>query len=141
MKEYHDHEQPLIFKACPGCRADLEQYTAECQFCDHQFFDEVYAKEREPHELPENESSPLGNMVALNVALSLLSALLPAWESFPEQRRTDQPSYHMSAQDREAFIQFHKAVTLRRNAASFQCGMKLNSTPETNSEILTVVND
>lgn len=126
MKEYHDHEPRLTYKSCPGCRADLEQEAAECLFCDHQFVEEVYAEELEPHEFPENESSSMGNMVALNVALSLLGAILPAWESLPEQR-SEVPSYRMSATDREELLEYHKRIAARRDSSRRSCALKCDA--------------
>lgn len=110
MKDYHDREQRLIFKTCPGCRADLEQDAEECLFCDHRFQeDEVAESEFVPLDEPEGKSNRFLAMVALNVMIGLVGTALTSWE-----RKRETPTYRhpprmsISVKDRELFTRFIK---------------------------------
>lgn len=108
MKEYHDHEQRLIYKKCPGCRADLEVDADECLFCDHSFQqDEVTSRESAPLEEVDSKSGSLVTMVALNVIIGLVGAGLTSWG-----KKAETPTYRhpprlsISVKDRELFTRF-----------------------------------
>lgn len=108
MREYHDHDQRLIYKTCPGCRADLEQDAEECLFCDHSFQqEEISEYEPAPLEEVESKSNSFFTVVALNVIISLVGATLSSWES-----KREVPTYRhpprMSVNDRELFSRFFK---------------------------------
>ena len=110
MKEFHDHEQRLIYKTCPGCRADLEVDADECLFCDHRFpQDTVASHESAPLEEVDNKSNRFLTMVALNVIIGLVGAGLTSWGKKPEPRtyrHPHPPRVSLSAKDRELFTRF-----------------------------------
>ncbi|MCA9015779.1 MAG: hypothetical protein KDA77_10650 [Planctomycetaceae bacterium] len=108
MTEYHDHEQRLINKTCPSCRADLEQDAETCLFCDHRFpQEEVAAWEPAPLEEPVEKSNSLLMMVALNVIIGLVGTALTSWGKKPESPTyRHPPRVSISAKDRELFSRF-----------------------------------
>ncbi|QDV50467.1 hypothetical protein [Gimesia fumaroli] len=110
MKEYHDHEQRLIYKKCPGCRADLELDADECLFCDHSFQQEEVAEfGATPQDEVESKTSSLVTMVALNVVIGLAGAAFTSWERKPETPTyRHPPRVSISVKDRELFTRFFK---------------------------------
>ena len=105
MKEYHDHEQRLIYKTCPGCSADLEIETEECVFCDHNFRSaQIAVSEPAPLNEPESGGNSFFVMLALNVLVSVVSALGTSMER-QQERETSRHRPHLTQEEWEFVAQ------------------------------------
>jgi len=105
MKEYHDHEQRLNYKTCPGCSADLEIETEECVFCDHNFRSaQIAGSEPAPLDETESGSNSFFVMLALNVLVSVVSALGTSMER-QQERESYRHRPHLTQEDWELVAQ------------------------------------